>query len=119
MRIEKEIGIEEKKVPEYLKIVVFRILQEALANSAKYSEANLARISLKEKDGKIELCVHDEGKGFDFGQVTATKSLTGGLGLVNMRERTELSGGSVSVKNEKGSETTVLASWPMKDRNHI
>jgi len=119
MQIEQEIRIEEKKVPEALKIVVFRILQEALANSAKHSEADLARVSLKEKDGKIELCVHDEGKGFDFDQVTATKSLTGGLGLVNMKERTELSGGCFSVESEKGSGVTVRASWPMKDRNDI
>jgi signal transduction histidine kinase len=63
-------------------------------------------------DGKIELAVQDNGAGFDVEGVLFGKSAKRGFGLVSMRERSELSGGSFSIESQRGSGTTLRASWP-------
>ncbi len=111
VRMEQMILTDEKEVPEPLKIVIFRILQEALNNIAKYGKADRVRISLREKDGKLELAIEDNGQGFDVEYVRSEKNADRGVGLTSMKERTELSGGSFSIESSKGEGTTVRASW--------
>jgi PAS domain S-box-containing protein len=117
-KITKEMDIEEKEVPEPLKIVIFRVLQEALNNVAKYGKADLVRVLLKETEGQIELAIEDNGQGFDVEHVRSWKSLKKGFGLISMKERTELSGGSFSIKSAPGEGTVVRASWPYKGNRH-
>jgi len=111
VRMEPMTHVDEKKVPEPLKIVIFRILQEALNNVAKYGKADRVRVSLREKDGKLELAIEDNGQGFDVEYVRSEKNADRGVGLTSMKERTELSGGSFSIESSKGEGTTVRASW--------
>jgi signal transduction histidine kinase len=111
LRIEKHFDIEEKEVPEPLKIVIFRVLQEAVNNVAKHSKADLVRVSLKGTSGNIELAIEDKGQGFDVEHVRSVKLSKGRVGLASMRERTELSGGSFSIDSIKGQGTTVRALW--------
>jgi len=114
IHIEKAVKIEEKEVPEPLKIVIFRVLQEALNNVAKYGNAEFATVSLEKKDGSVELSVQDNGTGFDVARVHSEKLLSGGFGLTNMKERTELSGGKFSVESTLGAGTLVRAIWSLK-----
>jgi PAS domain S-box-containing protein len=111
VHVEQMIDVEEKDVPEPLKIVMFRILQEALNNVAKYGKADRVRVSLRAKDGKLELAIEDNGQGFDVEHVRSEKSADRGVGLSSMKERTELSGGSFSIESSEGLGTTVRASW--------
>ena len=111
VRIEQMILMDQKKVPEPLKIVIFRILQEVLNNVAKYSKADRVRIALRENDDKLELAIEDNGQGFDVEHVRFEKNADRGVGLTSMKERTELSGGSFSIQSSKGKGTTVRASW--------
>ncbi len=115
IRVEKAIHIEEEEVPDPLKIVIFRVLQEALNNVAKHSKAKLVHVSLKGTSEKIELSVKDEGQGFDLKVQQSERGSGVGFGLTNMKERTELSGGSFSVESSRGKGTTVLACWPTGD----
>jgi signal transduction histidine kinase len=64
--IEKRMDITEKDVPAPLKTVIYRILQEAMNNIAKHSNANLISLFLKKKDDRIELVIEDNGIGFDM-----------------------------------------------------
>ena len=112
IRIEKQINIKESEVPDSLKIVVYRLLQEALNNMAKHSQANLVHLSFEGSDERIELTVQDNGVGFDVEQVLSTDQSKRGLGLASMKERTALSGGSFSINSRQGAGTTVQASWP-------
>lgn len=105
--IRKEIQIEEKEVPAPLKIVIYRILQEALNNIAKHSRANLAIVALRKKEDYIELTIEDNGAGFDL------ENYPKGFGLGSMRERVELSGGVFTVETAIGSGTAIRASWPL------
>jgi signal transduction histidine kinase len=115
IKVEREIKIDENDVPESLKIIIFRVLQEALNNAAKHSEANLVHLRLGKTDGNIELAVEDNGKGFEVEAALATPSSERGFGLGSMRERTELSGGSFVIDSVKGKGTTVRALWPYKE----
>jgi PAS domain S-box-containing protein len=115
IRIEREINIEENEVPEPLKIVIYRVLQEAVNNVAKHSEANLIGVRLSKTDGKIELAVEDNGRGFEVEEALSVESSERGFGLGSMRERTEFTGGSLSIKAAKGAGTVVRASWPSEE----
>jgi PAS domain S-box-containing protein len=111
LSIEKQINVHEKDVPDNLKIVIFRILQEALNNVAKYGKADLVRVALEGSDEQMELVITDNGQGFDLNQARSETVLEGGFGLTSMKERAELSGGVFSIKSAKGKGTTVRASW--------
>jgi signal transduction histidine kinase len=112
IRVEKQIEIEENDVPESLKIVIFRILQEALNNVAKYSKSDLVSVSLSRTGDRLDFAVQDNGQGFDFQSIYSLKSGDRGVGIANMKERAELSGGSFSIESSPGSGTTVRVSWP-------
>ena len=114
IRIEKMLEIEEGEIPEFLKIVIFRVLQEALNNVAKYVQTGSAIVTLRRKDGTIELSVEDNGDGFDLDKAYVKRGLSGGFGLTNMKERTELAGGTFTIRSVKGSGTMVRAAWPTK-----
>lgn len=106
IRIETHTDVDEDCISESLKVVLFRILQEALNNVAKHSGADTVRVSLGKRGDKIELLVADNGVGFDIG------SARRGLGLTSMRERTELSSGVFEIRSSTGQGTTVKSSWP-------
>ena len=113
--INKEIDIEENEVPDFLKIVIFRIVQEALNNIAKHSKATRARLSLKRAEDNVELSINDEGTGFDVEHALPGGQPGTGFGLASIRERSELSGGSFTIESRKGAGTTIRVSWPYHD----
>jgi PAS domain S-box-containing protein len=104
IRVRKEIEIEEHEVPDSLKIVIYRVLQEALNNIAKHTKASVALLSLRKTSQGIQLVIRDSGQGFDLDEAYSRKGTARGLGLDSMRERIELSGGSFSIESRKGQE---------------
>ena len=111
--IEKEIDLEEGEVPDPLKTVIYRVMQEALNNIAKHSKAEVVRLALRKRKGRIELMIEDNGAGFDSQAMLSVKSPVNGFGLSSMRERTELSGGVFAIDSSMGVGTTIQASWPI------
>ncbi len=113
IRVEKMITIREEEVPDHLKIVLFRIIQEAMANIGKHARADYMCLGLRKVDSTIELSIRDNGKGFDQATFSSEESLKKGLGLSSMRERTEFSEGTFSIESAKGSGTLIKAIWPI------
>ena len=109
--IEKLVAIEEEEVPELLKIAIFRVLQEALNNVVKHSEAELVNLSLVRSDGCIELSIEDNGIGFGTDTVPSKGTVNRGLGIASMRERTELSGGIFAIDSSPEQGTMIRCSW--------
>ena len=109
--IGKRIDIEEDDVPDPLKIVIYRILQEAMNNISKHSDAESVQIGLAATNGRIELSIDDDGVGFDVERAAAQAQSEKGFGLTSMRERTELSGGAFTIRAEEGNGTSIRASW--------
>lgn len=113
MQIEKKIDIRETDVPDSLKIIIYRIVQEALNNAARHSGAGIMLISLAKTDGEIRLALQDNGQGFDLDDLLSADTVGRGFGLTSMKERAELSGGSFSIESSIGKGTTIRASWPL------
>jgi len=65
IRIEQHIDIREDEVPMSIKTVMFRVLQEALNNVGRHSQADVARLSLRKTESHIELVIEDNGRGGD------------------------------------------------------
>ncbi len=114
IRIEEQFSIKESEVPEPLKVVIYRVLQEALNNIAKHSKAHLVHLSLRKTDETIELAIKDNGLGFDLEDVLPREDLRTGIGLTSMRERIELSGGTFAIKSISGRGTAIRALWRCK-----
>ena len=93
-------------VPRDLSICLFRVLQEALHNSAKHSEARHIDVRLWGMSGQIELTVQDSGVGFE-GEAARE---TWGLGLISMQERVKLVNGNLSIESQPKRGTTIHAS---------
>jgi signal transduction histidine kinase len=105
--VEQQILLDERHVPEPLKIIIYRIMQEAMNNAAKYSRASRIRVRLEQAKGEIKFSITDNGVGFDVGRKHK------GLGLVSMRERIEGSGGNLLFRTKAGQGTMIRASWPV------
>ena len=113
MDVERLIEVEEFEVPDLLKTNIFRILQEAMNNASKYSQASKITVSLRQILGDLQLVVGDNGVGFDPDQ--PRRKTHGGFGLVSMRERAELFGGTLIITSAVGAGTMVIAQWSLPE----
>jgi signal transduction histidine kinase len=87
--------------------VVYRIVQEALSNVVKHAAAERVRLQVSQLPDRVELTVDDDGRGF------VPEQTNGGFGLLGMRERALLAGGSLSVSSRTGERTRVSAVLPL------
>ncbi len=115
IRVEKSVDVDETRMPDTLKVNLFRIVQEALNNAAKHSGAERITLSLRQLGGEWHLDIEDDGVGFDPG-LPRVPSEEGGYGLTTMRERTELFGGTLLLESAPGEGTRVYARWPLEAR---
>jgi PAS domain S-box-containing protein len=90
-------------------LTVLRIVQEALHNIAKHSGAKLVQVEVSCTEGELTVSVQDDGIGFD---VQRTRPGVG-LGLVSMRERIYLLGGTFTIDSAVGAGTSVRAHVPL------
>ncbi len=111
IHIEVEVDIEENQIPEPLKIVIFRILQESLNNIAKYSKAEFVNLALIKTSGAIDFAIEDNGIGFDVDEILSRANCDRGLGLTSMTERALLAGGNLTIQSIPGEGTTIRGSW--------
>jgi signal transduction histidine kinase len=94
--------------------VAFYIAEEALNNARKHAAAERIRLGLERRGGALVLEVRDDGVGFNVGAVDATYAQRGSLGMVNMRERAELVGGSLRIESAEGRGTAVQLTLPVR-----
>lgn len=106
--VRKQVDIAESAMNGLIKTVIFRIMQEAMNNTAKHAGARAVYIELKQLQGEIRLRIEDDGKGFDRKSVAAACR---GFGLRSMRERAELAGGRLTVCAAPGEGTVIEAVW--------
>jgi signal transduction histidine kinase len=91
--------------------VLFRVAQEALTNVARHARAQCARVRIRQIADIVQLDVHDDGRAFAADRVLASSSVKR-LGLLGMRERVEMVGGTFAIKSAPGRGTTVRAEIP-------
>jgi PAS domain S-box-containing protein len=111
--LEKSVLVSEQEVPVSLKLVLYRVIQEATSNIVKHAAADRVRISLYRDDDELHLLIQDNGRGFDPASVVLQQGQTRGLGLISMRERVACSGGNYHLGSGAGLGTSIRASWPL------
>jgi two-component system sensor histidine kinase UhpB len=89
--------------PQVTRLLLYRIVQEALTNARRHAEASLVTITFKQRAGGFEVIVADDGIGFDV--EAAQRSSDDHSGLSSMLERAEVAGGWCRVKNDPGGTT--------------
>jgi signal transduction histidine kinase len=109
--VELAVPADELPIDDRAQISIFRILQEGLQNIQKHAAAARAWIELVcLPDGSVSLTVRDDGQGFDpSGQKPTARS---GAGLLGMRERAALLGGTLTVASTPGRGTTITLHLP-------
>jgi PAS domain S-box-containing protein len=108
--IELDTAIREEDIPDDLKMAIFRIAQEALNNASKHGKAEWVDVRIALIHDTIELEISDDGIGMDLDCIMESPTAKG-LGLMGMRERTELTGGKFTIRATPGEGTTVKAVW--------
>ena len=88
---------------------LYRIAQEALTNVRRHARAHTVEIGLRAAGGRVRLSVRDDGRGFAAGRVAP-----GRYGILGMRERARLLGGSLRVTSRAGQGTLVSVSVPLR-----
>jgi len=111
--IETRLNITESDIPDHLKIIIYRVLQEALNNIIKHSGADRVKLSLERIKQGIEFVIEDNGKGFDLKKIHSGFDNPSRMGLVGMNERVTLSNGHLNISTEKGGKTIIRAFWPI------
>ena len=98
-----------------LRTAFFRITQEALTNVARHAEASRVEVNILKTNGSVVLEIKDDGKSFHVKRVLNQKNKKPmRLGLLGMRERAEMLGGSFCIKSSLGKGTTVRAEMPIQ-----
>jgi len=95
----------------------FRIAQEAITNALKHADAGTLVVELAAENDECILTVTDDGSGFDADRATQSESDPVSMGIVGMRERVSLVGGSLTIESQAGVGTTVRASFPLHGTN--
>jgi PAS domain S-box-containing protein len=114
IHLERRFEIEEDDVPEQLKVVIYRILQEAMNNVARHSEADRTLINLVNDENELKLRIEDNGRGLDFERISSNHDPMSGYGLANMRDRAEICGGNFKISSEPGAGTTIHLTLPRR-----
>lgn len=107
-------GLDEG-LPAHFKVTVFRVLQEAIINCARHSQAKTVRICMKADSECFRAVVEDDGIGFDPSLIRQRANGKASLGLLGMKERASLLGGTLDVRSSPGHGTTVVLEIPLAE----
>ena len=103
-----------EKVDNETRTALYRVAQEAFTNVGRHAQATLVNVSITKHKKLVWMEIHDNGKSFDVKRLTDTKNVR--LGLLGMRERIEMVGGTFHVESQPGKGTTVRAQVPFGGR---
>jgi len=109
LRIDLDLHDTRRPIPPEVALALYRIAQEALANTARHADAGSARLGLRVGRSAARLVLTDDGVGFD----PAVQGGADGLGLASMEERARLLGGRCRVVSAPGDGTTVEVRVPL------
>jgi len=102
------------EAPLPVRITLFRLLQESLANGYRHGGGGGQRVSVSGRDGRLVVEVADNGKGFDPNAAVSGEH----LGMEGMRERVEILGGTFTVQSAPDHGTVIRAALPLEQQEH-
>ena len=101
-------GLSASRLDPLVEVGLYRIAQEALTNAVRHAEARHLSLVVSRRAGRVVMVVEDDGRGMDLDAAGAS----GRLGLVGIRERTEMMGGTLALESSAGAGTTLVVEVP-------
>lgn len=98
---------------------IFAIVQETVNNAIKHAQAKNIVVQLTETATAVYTVIKDDGKGFDVDQVMNNYEQRGSLGMINLKERTQLIGGELSIRSAPSHGTRITIQVPKEDSERL
>ncbi|HVP90587.1 MAG TPA: sensor histidine kinase [Terriglobales bacterium] len=102
-------------LPQDVQVTVFRSVQELLLNAAKHADAKSVRVHLAQREGRLEVEVEDDGRGFDASREESSPADLEKFGLSSIRERLKAQGGALDIKSSPGRGASIALFIPLVD----
>jgi PAS domain S-box-containing protein len=109
------LGLGGDRLPAEVESAVYRVVQEALNNVARHAAAGRVSLLVSRHEGELVVVIEDDGRGFDA-DAARTGAGRRSLGLLGMRERVSLVGGTLAVESAEGQGTVIQARIPLPGR---
>ena len=113
METELKVYGDRRRLPPEAELALFRVVQEALSNVRRHSQASRVVTVVEFGEGRVRITVKDNGQGVELPGTTGDLAGTGKLGLIGMHERARLLDGTLTVRSEPGKGTTVTVDVPV------
>jgi len=113
-----EVTLPGRTLSSERETTLFRAIQEAIRNVARHSEATQVLIQAEERERDLQVEIEDDGRGFDPASVAVPGPSGRGLGLLGMRERLAMVGGTIDVISSTDAGTRVILRVPFEEENH-
>ncbi|MCL4531828.1 MAG: ATP-binding protein, partial [Actinobacteria bacterium] len=114
IKVRVELGGEDRRLGPLIETTLYRVVQEAVNNVANHSGGQNFTITLVMKSHCLSLAMVDDGWGFDMAELARSSDGKRGLGLMGMKERVELLGGTFSIYSELGHGTEITMQVPLE-----
>lgn len=108
-------GFKQRCLPSNIEIVMYRVVQETLTNVLKHARAEHVGVILECRDNGVYVIIEDDGCGFDLGAIHCRPAADRSLGLLGMKERIELLGGTCQLESTPGVGTTMFCRVPLPE----
>jgi PAS domain S-box-containing protein len=106
-------GLGEKRLPSAIETALYRVVQEGLTNVLKHAQARRVSLILQRSSDQVLAILEDDGRGFDAEAVIKPSVPSRRLGLLGMKERVALVGGTLTIESTPGGGTTIFARIPL------
>ncbi len=106
---------EDRRLDPMTEVTVFRIVQEALVNAGKYSQATQVALSMTFTSDQLQVKIEDNGVGMDTAHLTRAGSA---VGIIGMQERADFVGGTCTIESTPGRGVNVTLSVPLAEESH-
>jgi len=113
IKAELRVYGDRRRLPPEAELALFRIVQEALSNVRRHSQASQAVTTVEFGESRVKITVHDNGRGFELAGRTSDLATAGKLGLIGMHERARLLDGTLTVHSEPGKGSTITVDVPV------
>jgi chemotaxis family two-component system sensor kinase Cph1 len=118
LEFDLHLKLNGRRLPASVETALYRSLQEAIRNVVKHAEASRVGIILEANETEVRLIIEDDGKGFDWAAQRDGITPSSRLGLLGVRERLALVGGTLEVESKPGAGTTMLLHVPLGQLSH-
>jgi signal transduction histidine kinase len=106
LKIDRTVAVDSALTAE-VATTLYRIVQEAFTNICRHARATWVQVRIVEVSGAVELCIEDDGQGFDLAANTC------GFGLAGMRERAGAVGGAITIESAPGAGCRIRGRFPL------